>query len=736
MNNNIIKISRLLILAILIGLCPGIAYGEILKNDSVTLIYEPRADGSIKVIDALNKSSRTIRLWVDNKTIIICAGGSDKPKRVAKKNVRFEYMYAGGATVTGPTLWPPEASTKKGNTANNPEKKNDEAKAPEEKKDDVQVTPKPEEQPKSKNGQEVKTDKKNNDKKSKQTPAAPPVNDVEDVEEHSPADNKGAYSAFNELLEGDLFFGKDAVDEYQERVDHLVEGLHAAEDKAQFLTDNGVRQFLIESETELAEKRKNIQNTAQDMADKAKLTDVTHVYDKLNTRLDRKELAYERLKKEVDSVESEPEGSFVSAIFSKSIINYAIIGIIALIMLILVIIAARRKKSKSKTSRVKTPEQPQPHVDSDNSVIVVRKRTTSILKKQCIDDVKGNPDYMQINASEFTQDSAVRSIYIKNTCIKEVYNMYAEDLRNTGNPKEDGCMVLGRWVYDESTNTYDVTMEATVFPGDDAVFKEYELNFGGKIKLRVAEKLRKLRRDTNLQYDLVCWIHSHPGLGVFFSNSDVNVQMQLKHAQHPNFLIAFVIDILTSTQETGIFTFRHDGTVNSRGDLTKLYSLEEMYKWTLDSERASFSPENYYNILKKSKMQMPSCRGVELNNSSIIDLSQRVLEPVTGLVGRAVGTSFDVNGSKEYVVSGIARADERPSSGVIGLLLNVAHISLPTIQRLIADERGNIAFVMVYSSRQNTVTSIPVINGELIMDEHFYGEETIDDLKIWTRRKR
>lgn len=147
-----------------------------------------------------------------------------------------------------------------------------------------------------------------------------------------------------------------------------------------------------------------------------------------------------------------------------------------------------------------------------------------------------------------------------------------------------------------------------VFPGDDAVFKEYELNFGGKIKLRIAEKLRKLRRETNLQYDLVCWIHSHPGLGVFFSNSDDNVQMQLRHSQHPYFLIAFVVDILTSEQEMGIFTFRKDGTMNSKGDLTKMYSLENMYKWALESDKASFNPDNYHNILASSKMQSPTCK--------------------------------------------------------------------------------------------------------------------------------
>ena len=66
----------------------------------------------------------------------------------------------------------------------------------------------------------------------------------------------------------------------------------------------------------------------------------------------------------------------------------------------------------------------------------------------------------------------------------------------------------------------------------------------------------------------------------------------------------------------------------------------------------------------------------------------------------------------------------------------MTHTSLPTIQRLIARDSVNLSFVMVYSSKQMSITTIPVINGELLSDEQFYGDVNIDELKIWTRRKR
>ena len=52
------------------------------------------------------------------------------------------------------------------------------------------------------------------------------------------------------------------------------------------------------------------------------------------------------------------------------------------------------------------------------------------------------------------------------------------------------------------------------------------------------------------------------------------------------------------------------------------------------------------------------------------------------------------------------------------------------------DNPTDIDFVLVYSSKLMTLTSIPVVNGDVVMDERFYGDVNIDELKIWTRRKR
>lgn len=710
------KFRRLLLQAIA-ALSAMLTYAETASSGKVTIQYEPTADGGIRVINVWNKSDKRIYLMADGKSITVNANSSAQPNQYARRVVRFDY-----ATSSGALLWRYAEPAKK---------------EPAQEKDS-----RTEKQPASATpaaaaaaAQPVKTPRPQEAKREE------PAKSALQAEPQPRREPRQSVDDILKRLNQDPYFGQEAVNGYLQSANRLSDGLEASKDKHQFIIDHEVMAFLSQSVSEMETKKTEIPSIAQNLVVKAKFdasnqsSTVGWIVETLTNRLRTREEAYEKLKELVDSCQPTEDTS--DSAMKEKLINYGIVGLILLAILFLAVMTIRKKGKKNTSSKGTSLSAKNSIQAADsNPAIVVRRRTTSILKKQSLDDVVGNPSYLVIDSRDFTPDSAVEKIYIKNSCIKEIYNLYAEDLRNSDKPKEDGCMVLGRWLHNEADDTYDVSLEEVVFPGDDAVFKEYELNFGGKIKLRIAEKLRKLRRDTNLQYDLVCWVHSHPGLGVFFSNSDVNVQMQLKHAQHPNFLIAFVVDILTSSQEMGIFTFRRDGSVTSKGDLTKMYSLEELYKWALQTDRQTFSHENYFDVLKNAEIKTAGCRGIEMNNSSIIDLTQIVVEPVTGIVGWAIGTTVENKDGQEYVVIRIVKNAEKPQAGIIGCLVSVPHMSLPTIQRLIASECINLSFVMVYSSRQMSLTTIPVINGVLLPDERAYGDVNIDDLKIWTRRKR
>lgn len=409
------------------------------------------------------------------------------------------------------------------------------------------------------------------------------------------------------------------------------------------------------------------------------------------------------------------------------------IGVVGLIVVILIIVlVSKRKKSVNPISNPTTGKG----TEGDGSNIVIRHTTSAVERKQNIDDVIGNDNYLEINCSDFVNDSAVHNVFVKASCIKAIYNMYADDLRNPENPKEDGCMVLGRWIQDKKSKEYFVTLEHVVLPGNDAVFTEYELNFGGKIKMEVREKLRKLRTETDMQYDLTCWVHSHPGLGVFFSNNDCSVQNLLKSTTHPNFLTALVVDILTPQQEMGLFTFKHDGSINSHNDMKRLFSLEEWYKWAVEQERNSFNPEDYRNGLESAKQHSDDCHSIALSNGAIIDMGRLAVERSGELVSTVYGYPIEHKGATEYVAIKVTDEEKVADCHPIGAFVMVTHCSIPSVKKAVAQQLGDIRFVLVYSTSDGLLTSIPVVDGNLCTNENYYGEQQLEDLKIWTRRKR
>ena len=382
---------------------------------------------------------------------------------------------------------------------------------------------------------------------------------------------------------------------------------------------------------------------------------------------------------------------------------------VIILLLIGVLYLLFKKKSQPATP---VPAAPANRVASSqgnngDAGIIVRRKTATILKKQSLEDVIGNPNYLQIDAADFTYESAVRRIYIKNTCIIDIYEMYAEDLSRPDNPKEDGCMVLGRWVYDNESQEYYVSLEQIVLPGDDAVFAEYELNFGGKI-----------------------------------------VQTQLKHPSHPNFLTAIVVDILTPKQDLGIFTYRRDTTINSKNDLKKLYSLQEWYEWAVNSmngntdntdksneEVKEFSREDFFDTLADATERKKECQAIGLSREAIIDMCMAISEQYSGLVALVHGHENALEEKKEYTATVLSNSEQADKADLIGCFVVDNHLSIPSIRKAVDNYLDRIKFVLFYSPAEGILTTIPVDGNELSTNENNYGEQKLEDLKLWTRRK-
>ncbi len=568
--------------------------------------------------------------------------------------------------------------------------------------------------------------------------------------------------AFRQYVQADPFLADKAQKDISNQIEKYLDDLLNRKDKAEYIEKNSLRDYVADQRQKLEEYKgqssliiENILERYEDLEAQMRVA----YRDSMQVALDDKFTALDNnLKRLDDEINLKDDPSLID----WEHLPWKWIGIALGALLLLIIVCVVISKSKKGDKKGYRPAPPTPRSatgsygarpaagglqTSSDGGIVVRRKTATILKKQSLEDVIDNPNYLQVDAIDFTYESAVRRMYIKNSCIVDIYNMYADDLRNPESPKEDGCMVLGRWVHDPESNEYYVSLEEIVLPGDDAVFEEYALNFGGKIKLKVLEQLRKLRRETNLQYDLTCWVHSHPGLGVFFSNSDTSVQDQLKHPTHPNFLTAIVVDILTPMQDLGIFTYRRDTTINSKQDLKKMYSLVEWYQWAQDSMKTAierpvaatpkeFTPVDYFNTLANAAEHNDSCYGVELSKNVIVDICTDLIGQGDDIMAMLHGVASQHGSQIEYVAEKVSEKEVEPKLSLTGCFIAAPHCSIPTVRRAVADYLDRIRFVLVYTPGDGLLTTIPVINSDLCTEESYYGEQKLEDLKSWIKQGR
>ena len=84
----------------------------------------------------------------------------------------------------------------------------------------------------------------------------------------------------------------------------------------------------------------------------------------------------------------------------------------------------------------------------------------------------------------------------------------------------------------------------------------------------------------------------------------------------------------------------------------------------------------------------------------------------------------------------MSNVENNTDNDLLGCLIVGTHCSIPSIRKAITDYSHRIKFVIFYSIKDETITTIPMIDMQLSMDEKYYSEEKLEDLKIWTRRKR
>lgn len=264
--------------------------------------------------------------------------------------------------------------------------------------------------------------------------------------------------------------------------------------------------------------------------------------------------------------------------------NVMLISLVVVVaVLIIVVVAAIMIRYRKKKQQ---EESKKPHTKT-NSLEVVEVVKNEQLKG--LDFIKKSPDeYYRFNLNEDYTDSAVHYVYIHHTVVKKMYDFFKRSLESGEVTNETGCYFVGCWEYDSPEHkTYNISMEDIVEPGDDLEPGEFSFNFGLKIGVKLNAAIEKLSHDTGRDYVHTVWMHSHPGLGLFLSSHDLLVQRQLAYSDAKSRLVAFVVDTNTPNLDLAVFSAKSDGSMNNKEELTRLYSLEELYLWSRKAHAAS-----------------------------------------------------------------------------------------------------------------------------------------------------
>lgn len=268
----------------------------------------------------------------------------------------------------------------------------------------------------------------------------------------------------------------------------------------------------------------------------------------------------------------DPDGGEAS---KKNLFLYGGLGLLVLVLLALVLILLRRKKTKQE------PEKP-----FDPNVISVIT-DESVRYEHGLQHVKDHPgEYLVFDMDMVYADTALNKVYFSTALVKKLYDFFNSSLEVDGRTNETGCFIVGCWDREQgSGERYDISLEYMVEPGDDADFGEYSLNFGKKISINMASVIANLGEKSKRDYVLTCWMHSHPGLGLFLSNQDLIVQKQLTYSDHRNRLLALVIDTNTPDLKLGFFTAKANGEMNNKEEVKRWFSFEEINRQARDMNR-------------------------------------------------------------------------------------------------------------------------------------------------------
>ena len=400
---------------------------------------------------------------------------------------------------------------------------------------------------------------------------------------------------------------------------------------------------------------------------------------------------------------------------------YIILGAVLVVLLVLILILRRKKSSKNDPSKTKY----------DPSVISIIK-DESVKYDRGLAHVLENPnEYLIFDMKTVFADTAVDKVYMSTTLVKQLYDFFNNSLETDGRTNETGCFIIGCWDLGKR-GSYDISLEYMVEPGDDADFGEYSLHFGKKISINMASVIDNLAQNTKRDYLLTCWMHSHPGLGLFLSNHDLIVQKQLTYSDHKNRLLAIVIDTNTPELKTGFFTAKADGTMNNKEEVKHWFSFEDIYREGREKSRSNTPKEE----MKEEERfgANPDCFNITLSGDTVDyigfspnannQLDNILYSCSKGIVGYLFG---DVR--ERYLEVGCCLPYDNEEK--LGCIVFADGLNASQLTQYTSELKSSQSFINC-TSDDRIIVWVKNANGAF----EKVGETSLTQMKEWIRRKR
>lgn len=343
-------------------------------------------------------------------------------------------------------------------------------------------------------------------------------------------------------------------------------------------------------------------------------------------------------------------------------------------------------------------------------------------------------DYLMVDLDEVFVDTAVKRVFFSHALVRKLYSFFSRFLEESDRTDETGCFILGCWDYESTKQQYDVSLEYFVEPGDDSQFGEYSLNFGKKIGVHMASVIEDLSKKSKRDYVQTCWMHSHPGLGLFLSNQDLVVQQQLAYSDHRNRMLAIVIDTNSADFKIGIFSAKRNGKMNNNEDVVKWFSFDDFYQQSRAAlllpkvnqpfEMDSLDPNYYYIRVNGDGIGRMGFSGKAINK-----MEDGLFSVSAGVCGYFFGKSDE--GSLL-----IADYAGNYNEDALGCLIVDKELDLDAIVGKYADYVADSRFFVVYRDDKLIKICFVAVSDEGSLTARPVADISLFSMKEWIRRKR